>query len=392
QLKAIQSENEGLKLFVEKLTKAREIVEVTLTQRDELISSQCEKTRLLEEQSEPFYERARFDALSHMFKIRESSEVVAAREPESTFKEFHVRHQDTQDVRAILRAHVSTLNKERRYHHSMTIAVEYEAMYARQAWTHFMDCIPKLRAEMRVLQGEEALKELISQCVADVLETYDTNRSNSDDSHDSRSGERRTVHTTRECTYSEFLKCQPLNFKGTEGANLVVKGTDVEIYTQRFQKLILLCSRMVPGKSDKVEKYTCRLLDIIQGSVMASKPKTLQEAIKLTRSLMDQKLVTYVVRQAEKWKIDNNSRNNHAQQPPYKRQNVARDYTARLGEKREYTRTLPLCNKCKFHHNGSCAAMCTNCKRVGHWLEIVGVLLLLTLKEPLERFRRRYVF
>ncbi|GJR05397.1 hypothetical protein Tco_0528381 [Tanacetum coccineum] len=38
----------------------------------------------------------------------------------------------------------------------------------------------------------------------------------------------------------------------------------------------------------------------------------------------------------------------------------------RSGEKREYAGTLPLCIKCKFHHNGSCAAKCTNYKRVGH--------------------------
>ncbi|GJS84289.1 hypothetical protein Tco_0750830 [Tanacetum coccineum] len=31
-----------------------------------------------------------------------------------------------------------------------------------------------------------------------------------------------------------------------------------------------------------------------------------------------------------------------------------------------YARTLPLCNKCKFHHNRSCTAKCTNYKRVGH--------------------------
>nr|GEV26740.1 reverse transcriptase domain-containing protein [Tanacetum cinerariifolium] len=64
--------------------------------------------------------------------------------------------------------------------------------------------------------------------------------------------------------------------------------------------------------------------------------------------------------------IDNNLRNNQAQQPPYTWQNVAKAYVVRPGEKREYARTLPLCNKCKFHHNGSCAAKCTNCKRVGH--------------------------
>ncbi|GJS84288.1 hypothetical protein Tco_0750829 [Tanacetum coccineum] len=96
-----------------------------------------------------------------------------------------------------------------------------------------------------------------------------------------------------------------------------MKGTDVESYTQRFQELILLCSRMVPDESDKVEKYIGVFHDSIQGSVMASKPKMLQEAIVLARSLMDQKILTYATRQAEnKRKMDNKSRNNHVQQSP----------------------------------------------------------------------------
>nr|GEY27208.1 hypothetical protein [Tanacetum cinerariifolium] len=40
---------------------------------------------------------------------------------------------------------------------------------------------------------------------------------NGDDSHDSGTGSRRTERAARECTYSDFLKCQPLNFKSTEG-------------------------------------------------------------------------------------------------------------------------------------------------------------------------------
>ncbi|GJX80457.1 RNA-directed DNA polymerase, eukaryota [Tanacetum coccineum] len=72
-------------------------------------------------------------------------------------------------------------------------------------------------------------------------------------------------------------------------------------------------------------------------------------------------------RQADnKRRIDNNPGDNHAQQPPYKRQNVTRAYTAGPSEKKEYVGTLPLCNKCKLHHNGPCTIKCTNCKRVGH--------------------------
>ncbi|GKB14737.1 reverse transcriptase domain-containing protein, partial [Tanacetum coccineum] len=153
----------------------------------------------------------------------------------------------------------------------------------------------------------------------------------------------------------------------TELWNLMVKGTDAESYTQRFQELVLLCSRMVPDESDKVERYVGGLPDSIYGSVMAYKPKILQESIELARSLMDQKVLVYTSRQADnKRRNDNNRRNNHAQQLPYKRHNMARAYTTRPGEKREYAGTLPLCNKCNFHQNGSCAAKCTNYKRVGH--------------------------
>ncbi|GKC95652.1 reverse transcriptase domain-containing protein [Tanacetum coccineum] len=55
--------------------------------------------------------------------------------------------------------------------------------------------------------------------------------------------------TENYCLRSELKKLE------TELWNLVVKGTDIESYTQRFQKIILLCSRMVSDESDKVEKY-----------------------------------------------------------------------------------------------------------------------------------------
>ncbi|GKF22456.1 hypothetical protein Tco_0074778 [Tanacetum coccineum] len=38
-----------------------------------------------------------------------------------------------------------------------------------------------------------------------------------DASHNSGGGLRRTVQPARVCSYTDFIKCQPLNFKGTEG-------------------------------------------------------------------------------------------------------------------------------------------------------------------------------
>nr|GEY27996.1 hypothetical protein [Tanacetum cinerariifolium] len=62
------------------------------------------------------------------------------------------------------------------------------------------------------------LKALIAQGVADVLADRNATRSrNGEDSHDLETGIRRTERAVKECTYNDFLKCQPLNFKGTKG-------------------------------------------------------------------------------------------------------------------------------------------------------------------------------
>ncbi|GKA63455.1 hypothetical protein Tco_0763061 [Tanacetum coccineum] len=106
--------------------------------------------------------------------------------------------------------------------------------------------------------------------------------------------------------------------------NLKVKGNDVVTYSQRFQELVLMCDRMFPEESDKVEKYVGGLPDMIHGSVMTTKPKTMQDAIEFATELMDKKISTFAERQAEnKRKLDNN--NQAQQQLPKKtkrRQNV----------------------------------------------------------------------
>ncbi|GJX05828.1 hypothetical protein Tco_0193760 [Tanacetum coccineum] len=173
---------------------------------------------------------------------------------------------------------------------------------------------------------------MIDQGVTAALAARDSNRStNGDDIHVSGTGVRRTKRVARECTYPDFMKCQPLNFKGTEGVveliqwfekmetvfsisncsvenqikfstctllagtltwwnshvrtikkleaelwNLKVKGIDVIGYNQRFQELALMCVRMFPEESDKIERYVGGLPDMIHGSVVASKPKTMQ--------------------------------------------------------------------------------------------------------------------
>nr|GEV20101.1 hypothetical protein [Tanacetum cinerariifolium] len=63
--------------------------------------------------------------------------------------------------------------------------------------------------------------------------------------------------------------------------NLNVKGNDLTAYIQRFQELILLCTRMVPDEEDRVERFIGGLPDNIQGNVIAANLARLQDAIRI---------------------------------------------------------------------------------------------------------------
>ncbi|GJS39378.1 putative reverse transcriptase domain-containing protein [Tanacetum coccineum] len=166
--------------------------------------------------------------------------------------------------------------------------------------------------------------------------------------------------TDKYCPRGEIKKLE------SEYWNLKVRGTDLMTYNQRFQELALMCDRMFPEESAKVERYVGGLPDMIHGSVKASKP-VMQEAIEFATEMMDKKMITAAERQAEnKRKYEETSRNTQNQQQPFKRNNVARAYTAGPGDKKPYGGTKPLCAKCNYHHDGPCTLKCTNCKKTGH--------------------------
>ncbi|GKB02567.1 hypothetical protein Tco_0830656 [Tanacetum coccineum] len=75
--------------------------------------------------------------------------------------------------------------------------------------------------------------------------------------------------TEKYCPRGEIKKLE------VEMWNLKVKGTDVVSYNQRFQELALICARIFPEESDKIEKYVGGFPDMIYGSVKASKPRTM---------------------------------------------------------------------------------------------------------------------
>ncbi|GKA48539.1 reverse transcriptase domain-containing protein [Tanacetum coccineum] len=276
---------------------------------------------------------------------------------------------------------VKTLVDDSQYHYETARLLDQEALVSWEAAGHRSQTVASemLQAD-RMRQAEIAALRTFD-CVNAALAARDANRAG-DDSHTSGTGVRRTERVTRECTYQDFMKCQSLYFKGTEGVvkltqwfermetvfritncsvenqikfstctllagaltwlnsyvkivghdaayvmtwtelkkkmadkycprnemkkleaelwNLEVQGTDVTWYNQRFQVLALLCVRIFPEESDKVERYVGVLANMILGSVVASKPKTMQEATEMATELMDKKIHTFVERQAIK--------------------------------------------------------------------------------------------
>ncbi|GKD49386.1 hypothetical protein Tco_1278362, partial [Tanacetum coccineum] len=178
----------------------------------------------------------------------------------------------------------------------------------------------------------------------------------------------------RECTYQDFLKCQPFSFNRIEGVVRLTRWFEkmemvfhISNYPEKYQvkyatctllnnaltwwnsdkrtvkieathamswaelmklmieELVILCTRMVPNEEDKVERFVGGLPDNIQGNAATS-----FQAVNVGG------------------------------------ENMARSYTARNNEKKGYVGSLPYCNKCKLHHAGPCAVRCRNYKRVGH--------------------------
>ncbi|GJX89717.1 reverse transcriptase domain-containing protein [Tanacetum coccineum] len=161
---------------------------------------------------------------------------------------------------------------------------------------------------------QAAIRKLVADSVFAALEAQAANMANTNNTTRPRD-----AHVARQRNYKEFMSCQPINFKGTEGTiglirwfeqtksvfsrsnctkdckkmedefyHLTVKGNDLKTYVRRFQELATLCPTMVPDSEKMMEVFIGGLPRSIEGNVTASKPQTLEEAINIAQRLMDQ--------------------------------------------------------------------------------------------------------
>ncbi|GJU53038.1 putative reverse transcriptase domain-containing protein [Tanacetum coccineum] len=268
---------------------------------------------------------------------------------------------------------------------------------------------------------EAQLQALIDQGVAAAMAEAEASRVRN--GYNSNGSGPRPAQTARECSYSEFLKCKPLDFKGTEGVvgltrwfekmesvfsisncpaasqvkfvtctlqddaltwwNSHVKTTTPEVaHAMPWAALKkMMTDKYCPrGEIKKIETEMWNLkvkgTDVVaynrrfqQLALMCSRmfPEEVDKiVIEFTTELMEDKTHAYAERQAErKRKYDDLSQNNQTYQQN-KRQNTGRAYAAGNGDRKPYEGTKPRCPKCNFNHHGPCTPKCTNCRKLGH--------------------------
>ncbi|GJY05595.1 putative reverse transcriptase domain-containing protein [Tanacetum coccineum] len=353
-------------------------------------------------------------------EVRESSATAAARQPGPTMaRKVDCSSVDTAETRVrdterMMMAALEVVN----------LRVNYQVDVHSRESSEFYSRHHDAQKDRAVVRAE--IEALIDQGVAAAMAEAEASRIRN--GYNNNGSGPRPAQAVRECSYSEFLKCKPLDFKGTEGVvgltrwfekmeyvfsisnctascqvkfvtctlqddaltwwnshvNTTIPKAAHAIPWATLKKIMIdkYCPRgeikkietkMWNLKVDKIEKYIGGLPDMIHGSVKASKPKTMQEAIEFTTELMDEKTHAYAERQAEKKrKYDDLSKNIQNQQQQNKRQNTGQAYTAGNSDRKPYAGSKPRCSKCNYNHEGPCPPRCNNYKkRLAIWLRIV---------------------
>nr|GEZ56800.1 hypothetical protein [Tanacetum cinerariifolium] len=187
-------------------------------------------------------------------------------------------------------------------------------------------------------------------------------------------------------------------------AEMKVMMTEEFCPPEEIQRMeLILCPGMVPTEQKKVEAYIRGLSENIKGEVTSSKPATLNKAVWMAHTLMEQKVKAIAEREADnkkrKWENfqggsssgggNNNSyrnnnnynsnrnynnRNNNQNQ--YQNPNRNHQNNQRQGNVRAVTNVgnqntneagqNMKCNRCGMQHYGNCLIKCNKCGKIGH--------------------------
>ncbi|GJR12349.1 putative reverse transcriptase domain-containing protein [Tanacetum coccineum] len=178
---------------------------------------------------------------------------------------------------------------------------------------------------------------------------------------------------------AEFCPIEEVQRMEHELWNLKVKEYNIVAYTQRFNELALMCPRMVEPKRVKVDAYIQGLTDNIKGEVTSSKLTNLNEAVRMSHKLMEQKsqarderILEGKKRKWESFQSGNGSgKRNHRDNSLQTLQNNQKLGNARAmvtapTDGKVSSGSLPLCERCFTRHVGMCTIKCHKCGKIGH--------------------------
>nr|GEZ80443.1 hypothetical protein [Tanacetum cinerariifolium] len=343
------------------------------------------------------------DSLDEIVETLQRAPISTDTELGGYMREFETRvRQDTDEI-YMRRAHAYTRH-----------LMETEAKMSREAWVRSTDAsdlvcgeVMSLRTtilgQMKKIRKLQAADRRRQTVISELLRTYHRRSTEIiEDSKDSlevlhsQSYQRRlvAVHRFDHVMTSHFILYQPTKYYGFyPGYNCAVENqvkfaictlhsvsltwwnTHVKTvgheaaYGMSWKTLIKMMTEKYCPRNE-IMKLEMKLWDLkvkglpdmIHGSVVASKPKTMQEAVEIATELMDKKIRTFAEREtASKRNFENTSRNTpNQQQQSNKRQNTGRVYTAASSEKKQYGGSKPLCAKCQ-------KTACYECGVQGHF-------------------------
>ncbi|GJR01237.1 hypothetical protein Tco_0524221 [Tanacetum coccineum] len=287
--------------------------------------------------------------------------------------EIYTMLDDEQSQRQLLADRVNMLFRDRRAHAHTRHLIETEARMSREAWGRSKDASDLAHAEVM------SLRTIVHAQMSEIRELQSADRSRQraiSDLLETDRGRRKEIRELRQlitvtalqdsrdlwgslhshsCIEQDFMKCKPLYFKGTEGV--------VEL-TQWFERMetvfrISNCSvenqinfrtsfTLLPGGHNmdgfaadptKFKRYVGRLPDMIHGNIVASKPKTMQEALKWPLNLMDKRVSTIAERQAENKRSLKTLPKLSESQPQNRGKTTGRAYTDGFGVREMPTNT-----------------------------------------------------
>nr|GEY78898.1 reverse transcriptase domain-containing protein [Tanacetum cinerariifolium] len=121
------------------------------------------------------------------------------------------------------------------------------------------------------------------------------NSTNGDGSHSSHEDNRRNVQTARPCFYADFMKCQPLNFKGTESVVGLTR------WIEKMESVFQISGCAI---ENQVKFVTCTLLDVALTWWNSQKRSLGHDAYSMTWEVLKMKMTDKYCPQGEIKKLE----------------------------------------------------------------------------------------